>query len=189
MFRNIFTQLYSLVFRPAETWEKMADNGEAAHSLFFSRFLFPIMGMVALSCFVDLIGEEFNAETIERVLKISIIEFVKFFISFYLIVFLWKQFASQLSLPHDKEVIERFVGYLLSLYMAVEIIVNILPRGFSFLSYASLGLVYIVWTGAGSFLHIDESRKRLFSLAVTILILITPIVIARIFYMIMPLSY
>ena len=186
MFKDILIRIYQLITRPSVTWQKMAEQGEAAHALFFNRFLYPVMGMAALSCFCHLIGNEFNSNNLEYVLRLAIVEFVKFFIGFYFLAFILKEIQPYFSLKKEKEVIERFVGSLLSLYMTVDIVVNILPKGFSFLEYAILAIFYVIWTGAKFFLHVDDSRRKIFTLIVTILVLVVPIVVERILYLIMP---
>lgn len=186
MFKEIFIRIYQLIMRPSAAWQKMDEQGEVAQSLFFSRFLFPIMGIAALSCFGNVLGEEFNAQTLEHVLRLAIVEFVKFFIGFYFLVFLLKEILPYFSGVRKKEHIERFVGSLLALYMTVDIVVNILPKGFSFLEYAVLGIFYVIWTGAKIFLHIDDSKQRTFTLIVTIIVLVVPIIVERILYLMMP---
>ena len=173
MFKEIFIRIYQLIMRPSAAWQKMDEQGEVAQSLFFSRFLFPIMGIAALSCFGNVLGEEFNAQTLEHVLRLAIVEFVKFFIGFYFLVFLLKEILPYFSGVREKEHIERFV-------------VNILPKGFSFLEYAVLGIFYVIWTGAKIFLHIDDSKQRTFTLIVTIIVLVVPIIVERILYLMMP---
>lgn len=186
MFKEIFIRIYQLIMRPSAAWQKMDEQGEVAHSLFFSRFLFPVMGIAALSCFGNVLGEEFNAQTLEHVLRLAIVEFVKFFIGFYFLVFLLKEILPYFSVEREKEHIERFVGSLLALYMTVDIVVNILPKGFSFLEYAVLGIFYVIWTGAKIFLHIEDSKRRAFTLIVTIIVLVVPIIVERILYLMMP---
>ncbi len=186
MFKDILIRIYQLITRPSVTWQKMAEQGEAAHALFYSRFLYPVMGVAALSCFCYLFGNEFNSTNLEYVLRLAIVEFVKFFIGFYFLTFILKEILPYFSLKKEKEVIERFVGSLLALYMTVDIIVNILPKGFSFLEYAILAIFYVIWTGAKFFLHIDDSRRKIFTLIVTILVLVIPIVVERTLYLIMP---
>ena len=97
MFKEIFIRIYQLIMRPSAAWQKMDEQGEVAQSLFFSRFLFPIMGIAALSCFGNVLGEEFNAQTLEHVLRLAIVEFVKFFIGFYFLVFLLKEILAYFS--------------------------------------------------------------------------------------------
>ena len=102
------------------------------------------------------------------------------------LVFLLKEILPYFSGVREKEHIERFVGSLLALYMTVDIVVNILPKGFSFLEYAVLGIFYVIWTGAKIFLHIDDSKQRTFTLIVTIIVLVVPIIVERILYLMMP---
>ena len=186
MIKEIFSRLYGLMFRPTATWTKMSEVGEAAHALFFTRFLYPIMGVAALSCFTVILGADYQSGELEKVLRAAIVEFVKFFIGFYLVVFLWKEFASRVALPYDKETAERFFGSLLAVYMAVEIVVNILPRAFSFLEYAVFGIIYIVWTGTAAFLHLEEDKRRISTIIITVLVLAVPWIIRNIFYLLMP---
>lgn len=186
MFKEIILRIYLLITRPSTAWQKMAEQEEAAHALFFSRFLFPVMGVTALSCFAYLFGKEFNADNLEHVLRIAIVEFVKFFIGFYFLSFVLKEILPHFSQKTGKEDIERYVGSILVLYMMVDIVVNILPEGFSFLEYASLALFYYIWTGAKYFLLIDDSRQKIFTLVSTIMVLVTPIVIERILFLMMP---
>ncbi len=186
MFKEIISRIYLLITRPSTAWQKMREQEEAAHALFFSRFLFPVMGVTALSCFAYLFGKEFNADNLEHILRIAIVEFVKFFIGFYFLSFVLKEVLPHFSQKNGKEDIERYVGSILVLYMMVDIVVNILPEGFSFLEYASLALFYYIWMGAKYFLLIDDSKQKIFTLVSTIVVLVTPIVIERILFLMMP---
>lgn len=188
MFKEIFTRLYGLVVSPKATWTKMLNEGEKAHSLFFSHFLFPIMGMAALSCFVGLIGTEYQPGTLEKVLKEAIVVFTKFFVSFYIIVYVWKELTRKFAISYDKELTERFVGMLLGLYIVVEIIINLLPVQFAFMKCAILGIPYIVWIGTTAFLQIEAPKYKMATIVFSVMILFVPFIMGWLFDLMMPLS-
>ena len=186
MFKEIFIRIYQLIMRPSAAWQKMDEQGEVAQSLFFSRFLFPIMGIAALSCFGNVLGEEFNAQTLEYVLRLAIVEFVKFFIGFYFLVFFIERnptvlFGSERKGAYRavRRFFARFIhdGRYCRKYTAERLF---------FLEYAVLGIFYVIWTGAKIFLHIDDSKQRTFTLIVTIIVLVVPIIVERILYLMMP---
>ena len=81
---------------------------------------------------------------------------------------------------------QKFAGYLLSLLMIVTIAMNILPDNFSFIRFAPLYVIYVAWEGLKYFFNVPDSKRMTFIVLVSLIILISPIIIERIMFILMP---
>ena len=84
MFKNIVSSLFALVAAPGKAWQSISSK-EESQATFLNGYLYPIMGITALSVFVNLLNDQF---TLEKALKLMTIDFVKFFVGFYIASFL-----------------------------------------------------------------------------------------------------
>jgi hypothetical protein len=184
MFNDIFKWLTGLVFKPAETWEKLSRQKEDQET-FLSRFVYPLIGLIALSAFL---GVLFTRKTfdLEIALKASIRAFISsaggFFLSAYLISRIWTQLFKQ---PEDTKLCRYFTGYASSLMFALNIIMDLLPE-FFFFRFAVLYTVYIIWESTVSFMKLPDSRRLAFSISASAVIIATPLAIYCLLFLLMP---
>ena len=79
MIRNIISSLFLLVVFPAKAWQQIAEKKES-HDHFLNYFLYPMMGLTALSAFGGFLAPGF---TLEQALKWVTIDFVQYFVGFF----------------------------------------------------------------------------------------------------------
>ena len=84
--------LFLLLIFPEKTWQK-TDKAPCATQLFLNQFLYPLMGVTAVVCFL---GYFFHDISLSRALQLAIIEFVKFFGGFYALVYVMKVLSTHL---------------------------------------------------------------------------------------------
>lgn len=183
MIQNIVTHLFSLIFFPAKAWRRIAEEKESAER-FLNGYLYPVMGITALSVFGKFSGADF---TLENALKWGTIEFVRYFVSFFAAAFVVDKMICRLSKQKENRLqASTYSGYLLSLMMAVTIIINLLPDNLSFIGYMALYILYVAWAGAKEFLNIPASRRTIFATASAVIILLFPVFIQYMLTAIMP---
>ena len=183
MIRNIISSLFLLVVFPAKAWQQIAEKKES-HDHFLNYFLYPMMGLTALSAFGGFLTPGF---TLEQALKWVTINFVQYFVGFFVSAFLIDEIRQKL-LEEDKNPLlsQKFAGYLLSLLMIVTIAMNILPDNFSFIRFAPLYVIYVAWEGLKYFFNVPDSKRMTFIVLVSLIILLSPIIIERIMSILMP---
>lgn len=184
MYKEILRWVIALIYRPARAWNILAKRA-TSHEEFLSRFVYPLIGMVAVAAFIGVLftRKEFD---VQLALKSSIRTLVASFGGFYLTAYamneLWqKMFKRQ----RDLRLWLRFVGYSSSLMFALNIVLALLPE-FFFLRIFILYTFYIVWEGAGPYMGVDEKSRLKFVGWTTALLLVAPLAIEVLLSMLMP---
>ncbi len=183
MFKNIVSNLFALVVAPGKAWQNISSK-EENFTAFLNGYLYPIMGITALSVFANLFSEHF---TLEKALKLMTIDFVKFFVGFYIASFLIDEFLQKFfEREKDSKQVEKFVGYSLSVYMLITIFINLFMGTFPFLRFAPLYIIYIVWEGSKYYMNINENKRLLFVVLSSLILIFSPDIIERFMFILMP---
>lgn len=184
MFKDLFSRLISLIFRPSETWIKLRER-EDDEEAFLSRYVYPLIGLVALAAFLGVLFsyKEFN---IEIALKSAIKSLVSagggFFLAVYIMGEVWQHLFKR---PKDIKLCQSFVGYSSSVMFLTSIVLSLLPE-FFFLHAVILYTPYLIWEGATSYMGIEEKEQVRFSVISTLIVMLPPIAIGYLLFMLMP---
>lgn len=160
-----------LLISPAEGWK---DIGKYAipNNLVLSKLFYPSLGLLSLSSFVPfLLG--YVSETLQGTVIIAMIDFVKFFISFFVISYLAIGFSSDLFKSKTEEnKLNNFIAFNLTILVIFNILSNLMPE-FPFFEIFPLYIIYVVYRGLG-YLNIPKNRVQVFVLIMSLLLLIVP---------------
>lgn len=182
---NDLKHLFLLLFSPGKTWQK-TDKAPCATPLFLNQFLYPLMGVTAVVCFL---GYFFNDISLSRALQEAIIEFVKFFGGFYALVYVTKVFSTQvLEVVQPESRIKRFVGYNLGLYMLFDIVILIARYFYSvpgIVDFLPLLLAYVIWNSQ-KYMEVPDQKSILYVVTMTVLFLAIPMAIQKLLYFLIP---
>lgn len=182
---NELKHLFLLLIFPRKTWQK-TDKAPCATQLFLNQFLYPLMGVTTVVCFL---GYFFNDISLSRALQLSIIEFVKFFGGFYALVYVMKIFSTSiLEVVQPESRIKRFVGYNLGLYMLFDIVILIFRLFFdvpAIVDFLPLLLAYVIWNSQ-KYMEVPEQKSILYVVATTVMFLAIPMAIQKLLYFLMP---
>ena len=183
MFRSIISNLFALVAAPGKAWQDISSKKESS-TTFLNGYLYPIMGLTALSVFANLFSDQF---TLERALKLMTINFVKFFVGFYIASFLIDELLQKFfEREKNPKQVQLFAGYTLSVYMLITIFLNLLIGMFSFLRFAPLYIIYVIWEGSKYYMDINENKRLLFVVLASLILLFSPDIIERFMFILMP---
>ncbi|MDR0835544.1 MAG: YIP1 family protein [Tannerella sp.] len=185
MFKELFNTAMSLIFKPTEAWMKLRNEQYEDNEKFLSRFVYPFIGLVALTAFIGIFfsQKEFN---LQLALKSSILSLTSllggFFLASYILNEVWNRYFRY---EKDFKLCQRFVGYASVVMFALNIVLSLLPD-FFYLKICLLYTFYIVWEGAYPYMKIDENKQFKFSLIATALIILVPLLIEFLLKMLMP---
>lgn len=183
MFKNIISNLFALVAAPGKAWQNISSKEESS-AAFLNGYLYPIMGLTALSVFANLFNDQF---TLERALKLMTINFVKFFVGFHIASFLIDELLQKFfEREKNTKQVQMFAGYTLSVYMLITIFLNLLMGMFSFLRFAPLYIIYVIWEGSKYYMDINENKRLLFVVLSSLILLFAPDIIERFMFILMP---
>ncbi|MDR3262591.1 MAG: YIP1 family protein [Tannerella sp.] len=184
MYKNIFNRLAGLIFKPAETWEKLSREKEDQET-FLSRYIYPLIGLIALAAFVGVLfsRKEFDFEI---ALKSAIKALVSAAGGFFLGVCLMNEILRGIFYrPKDTKLCCAFVGYASALMFVLNIVLALLPE-FFFLRAVVLYTTYIIWEGAVSYMQVEEKERLKFSVFASAVIIVTPLAIDFLLFLLMP---
>jgi hypothetical protein len=186
MYKELFRLVIAIVTQPQKAWRELSAREERGEA-YLSRFVYPLIGLVTLAAFAGILFTEKNFHT-EIALKSAIKALVSSFGGFHLAAYglngLWKNHFNR---EDNLLLCRRFVGYASAPVFALNIVLSVLPLAdFFFLRIFILYTVYVVWEGAGPYLHMEESRRLFFVLCASALIILTPEAIRVLLFMLMP---
>jgi len=184
MFKDIFSWVIQLITQPAKAWNALAEK-EETNEQFLSRFIYPLIGMVAIAAFLGILvtRKQFDSEI---ALKSAIVALVSAFGGFFLSSYILNEMGPAfLGRVKNIKLWERFVGYSSVLMYALEIVLCLLPE-FFFLRFFLLYTIFIVWEGAGPFMKVDDKDRLKFVATSTAVILLMPMIIAKMMMIFMP---
>jgi hypothetical protein len=187
MYKQLFILLFKIIAESTSAWKQISEQEDEGNKLFYKSYLFPIVGIIALSSFLGvLMSRSFDVHLLEEVLKIVIKQVIVYGGGFYLISYiLWEHVFPRFDLPKDRTMAERFTGYGSALIYAVAMVQSLLPS-FFLLKILIVYTIYILWTGATHYLKIREDRQIVFVTVSGAVILLAPILIDRLIGMLMP---
>ena len=153
MFKEIFSQLIAVIFRPSETWESLRRKEENTET-FLSRFVYPLFGLIALSAFLGVLftRKEFDFQiALKSSIKILVASMGGFFLGTHLLNELWYKVFKY---PRDIKLIQRFVGYSSSLMFVLLILLALLPE------FIFLWMFILLYRVDGSTPLYESERRR-----------------------------
>ncbi|GAB6394127.1 MAG: DUF1282 domain-containing protein [Bacteroidales bacterium] len=186
MYKELFGLVAAIITQPGKTWKALADKEEKGDE-FLSRFVYPLIGMVAAAAFIGILFTEkkFDAElALKSSIKALISVFGGFYLASYLLNEAWKGLFKRKS---DLKLCQRFAGYASAMPFALRIIMPFLSiPDFFFMRILMFYTVYIIWEGAPPYMRVGERLRMRFVVIASALIIFVPAAINLLLFMLMP---
>lgn len=186
MYKSIFAWVIAIISNPGKAWRELAGKEEKEEE-FLSRFVYPLIGLVALASFFGVFFTQKDF-SLQYALKSAIKSLIAYFCGFYLASYWLNELGAKLfGRERDLRLSQRFVGYSSSMMYALTIVLSILPvADFFFLRIFLFYTVYIVWEGAMVYYKVEEKDNLKFVLMASALIILLPQIIEILMFMLMP---
>ncbi|MCL1943032.1 MAG: hypothetical protein FWF54_05735 [Candidatus Azobacteroides sp.] len=185
MYKRIYELTKLILVSPAAFWKQLAASDDKKDMDVASGFVYPLLGIVALSAFV---GTWWNQEVfnLPQALQLTCIDFVAGFTGFFIASFLIDEVsAAYLNLPKNIIRSRQFAGYSSIVIFMIAVILNIFPN-FFFVHLFMFYIVYIVWEGSDVFMKVEEKDKLKFTIGASAVIIGSPMLILQLLSLLLP---
>ncbi len=161
-----------LLFMPEKAWQQLSEK-PSRQTFLLPLLVYPLLILAALSVFIPY---NYGYTTLPEAVKESVITFIKYLAC---IITAWSCISAlsrhyYLS-PCDNKKIHNFVGYCYTIQLLTIIVLNLLPSSFSFVEFAPLYTIWIIYKGK-DYLEIPDESKFNFVLSASALMLGLPFV-------------
>ena len=183
-YKELFRKTWLLISAPYKAWEEILHEKEEESTNVQGGYVYP---MIALCGVADFLGTFFDKGVDNSNLHLMLVGccsiivslFGGFFLSVYLIEIYGRRFAGR---PLDeREIVMRLVGYSMSILFVLGIFEGLFPSFLILKWIFQFYLVYLVWEGSKVLLQISEERLLSYTLVVSIIILLSPVLIGGLF--------
>ena len=193
MYKDIFKWTAAVVTQPAKAWKMMVSK-EASEAKaqgegnkddpFLTEYLYPFIGILTVAAFLSIFThKEF---VLEQALKSAIITCVSSFGGYYVAAYVLNELGKSFwGFEKNMKRWQHFVGYSSALMFVLDMVWMLLPDVF-FLYIFVFYTFYIVWEGAEVYLSVGEKFRMKFTIATTVLIILTPMAIDKLLILLMP---
>lgn len=174
--KYIIKFLILLVYQPKELWNYLSggDVEEVSPDYVQRNYYVPLLGCMALEVFLC---EGFHSpdKSLTFDLQFGMMQMVPrlvaFFVGPYVAQLLIKELlVNFFKVPRpSKERIHLFVFYSTSFLIALEMLLSFLPS-IRFFWFIVLYLLYITWTGSGTFIRVGDNHRWVFGLTSAVVI-------------------
>lgn len=186
--KYIFKYVRDLLTNTTDVWTRLRNDdklNEGKFDYLFQHYYLPMMGVGAICIFL-LYGLGFISHSVvlddsgfdlEVGLKGMVLFVVAYISAVPLATLIIKETFDRLfEQDTEKNKLEVFAGYCVSLVMLVELVCAFLSQ-LSFLTFAGLYVIYVVWVGAALYLEIENRRLWFFTVVAFLSIYCAPIAI------------
>ncbi len=183
MFLLFLKDMLQLVLSPARGWEDISYDG-ADERRIFKFGLCPYLFITALSVFMQLL---YHTDTVWLpVVQQCIIAFIKFFVTYYIGVFVLSMYLSGMIAG---EIIEKrihtFAAYIVGILATLDILHNCIPTDVAVLYMLPLYVAFIIWRSV-SYMAVEASCDIRFVVMSSLSLILPPYIIRLLFDLILP---
>ena len=177
-FKKLVEDVLMLVMQPAKAW--LFISRKVDKSTMTNTFLLPLIAFSGIAVFIGKVfGSGFEGSSFLPAAVRMVVVFFTMFLSYYLSALIIQKF-SQSYTPATAKNSDRLIGYSMVVVLLLESCLGLFPNFRIIAWIAQFYTVKIVWDGAAVLMRINEPRRLLFTMVVSIIIIIMPLIIGRI---------
>jgi len=167
-----------LISSPAKAWEEISVEGDRRKV--FTSFVYPMIGLCGLSVFIGSLFED--GINFQLAMTDCCAVFVALFGGYFLAAYIINKVGETIFLLRDNILVtQQFVGYSLVVIFLLDIITGLIPGFFILKWIFQFYVIYVVWEGAKTIIHVHESRRMSYTIFSSILIIACPAIIEFVF--------
>lgn len=168
---NLLKYITLLLVSPSEGWKDISKYA-IPNNLLLSKLYYPSLALLALSSFIPFCFGYESAE-LQSVIISAMIDFVKYFISFFAISYLLSGvFAVIFKSKNELNKLNNFIIFNLTILVIFNILRNLMP-GFPFFDIFPFYIIYVAYRGL-DYLSVPEERVKGFVAMASVLFLVIP---------------
>ncbi len=178
-YKRLFETSLLLLRHPARAWWIVLHKGE--RSAMLGEFLYPLIMLCGTSLFVGrILSNGFGWDSVYTGLISAAVRsfslLFAYYASAYATAFLSAKFTDRET---PREVTDMLAGYSMVVLLLLEICLGLFPEVLVLAFIAQLYTLKVVWDGAAVLMRIDEEHRLGYTMALTIVILMMPVIINK----------
>ena len=182
-YKELFNRLIQILSTPAKAWENISEE-ENAESVQTS-YVYPMIALCGITLFIGLLfGNGVKVFDLQNAITQCCGLFISLFGGFFLSAYLIQMLGNHWLPDHPentKENTQKLVGYSMTVIFVLDFFDALFPT-FSILRWIlQFYLIFIVWEGGKVMMKIPEDKLLSYTLASSVIILASPVVINYVF--------
>lgn len=176
--KKLVKDVLMLVMQPAKAWllvSRKVDRGAMTNT-----FLLPLIAFSGIAVFVGKVfGSGFEGASFFPAAVRMVVVFFAMFLSYYLSALVIHKFSQNYT-PATAKNSDLLTGYSMVIVLLLESCLGLFPNFRIIAWIAQFYTVKIVWDGAAVLMRIHEERRLLFTMVVSVIIIVMPLLMGRI---------
>mgnify|MGYP000042055435 CR=1 FL=1 len=179
-YKELFNRLLLLISSQAFAGEEILIEEDKRKVL--GGFVYPLIGLCGLSVFLGSISFDFEVFTLQAAMTKACSILVSLFGGYFLAAYLVNLYGIK-ALKREPELIlcQQFVGYSMSVLFVLDIVLGLFPSFFILRWILQFYIVWVVWEGAQKLMEVKEEKLLSYTLVVSAIIILSPIVLKMLF--------
>lgn len=180
-YKELFNIAMKLISSPAKAWEEISIEDRRK---VYMAFVYPMIGLCGLSVFIGSLltygwgGPQSFQLAMTNCCAIAVALFGGYFLAAYAINEMRvRMFGKSANIP----LVQQFAGYALVVPFLLQIVTGLLPDFRIIAWLLQFYIVYVVWEGIPTMMHIEEKQRLKFTLLSSALLILCPTVIQFVF--------
>lgn len=173
---SLLKNILLVMISPRVGWEEI-DRCGYSHTRVQKGAFYPLLAVLALSCFVpmiyDSVDNNFTKSLMKAIIAVAMYLFTSFFASYLLSGFYPELAKTKVSLSR----LNNYIIYNIIFLVIISIIINFLPGDFAPLFFLTLYVGYMANRGA-QFLGLKPEKQTKFTVVSSIIFICCPLLIS-----------
>lgn len=180
-YKELFQRIFILVSSPAKAWEEISL--EEDRRAVMVKFVYPLIAFCGLAVLIGtLIGLGFQGKALQIAMTNCCAMFVALFGGYFLISYLTNLYGMKiLKRSAQLGLCQQFVGYAMVVIFILDCITGLFPSFLILKLILQFYTIYIVWEGAQRLMRIPERNLLLYTIVISLFIIISPVLIRWVF--------
>ena len=189
MYKNLFKNALDILVSPSKTWDRLSgDNGGEKKHL--TGYFYPLIAMVAFAAFLSPIIKGYEELEFKAIVIIGLQFFIVSLASSYFGFLITAKllnfsFVRWFGMKSDSRKAERLTVYASTPVLIVSILTRLLSD-FFFMKFLFIYVIVLVWEANSHFYQVEESKRSKFTALASIAILAMPIIVEKVFLVLLP---
>lgn len=179
-YKELFNRLLLLISSPAKAWEEILIEEDKRKVL--AAFVYPLIGLCGLAVFLGSLSFSFDAFSLQTAMTKACSVLISLFGGYFLASYLVNLYGMKaLKREHELILCQQFVGYPMSVLFVLDIVLGLFPSFFILRWILQFYMVWVVWEGAQKLMMVKEEKLLSYTLIVSAIIILSPIVLKVLF--------
>lgn len=176
--KKLLKDVLMLFMQPAMAWHVISRKGEKGSMM--NTFLYPLMLFSGVAVLLGkIVGSGFEGESFFPAVVKMAVEFLTMFLTYHLAAFIVAKLSLAVA-PESARHSFLLTGYSMVVVLVLELCLGLFPNFRIIAWIAQFYTVKIVWDGAAVLMRIAEERRLSYTMIVSVVIIILPMIVGRI---------